>query len=168
MNVVKLLRTRAGVTQARLAELGTTSQPTIAAYEAGRKTPTVRTLDRLTRAVGLALVVDFVAPLTREDRRSLALHRAVAEHLREAPDDVLERARRMLERMRAQHPHARPLLREWDVLLDLPIPELVDVLRDPRPHARTLRQLSPFAGALSAPERASVYRHFALSERQDT
>jgi hypothetical protein len=41
---------------------------------------------------------------------------------------------------------------------------VVDVLLDPHPRARELRQVTPFAGVLSPAERADVYRHFAGSE----
>ncbi len=166
MNLIRRLRRCSGLTQARLAELGGTSQPTIAAYEAGRKSPTLRTLDRLTRAVGLTLAVDFVPPLTREDRRSLALHEAVATRLAEAPDTVRWRARRNLALLHDKHPHASRLWREWKVLLDLSTPDLIDVLRDARPHARELRHVSPFAGVLHAAERAEVYRRFREAEAQ--
>jgi len=166
MNAVQWLRKRAGVTQTRLAELGATSQPTIAAYEADRKSPTLRTLDRLARAVGLTLAVDFVPPLTREDRRSLALHEAVADRLRKTPGAVLQRARRNLALLREKHPRASRLWREWDVLLELPTPDLIDILQDPRPHARELRHVSPFAGVLGPADRAEVYRRFRASEAQ--
>lgn len=164
MNVVKRLRARAGVTQETLAELGETSQPTIAAYEAGRKAPTLRTLERLARAAGLELAVDFVRPLTREDRRSLALHEAVAERLLDSPGPVVEKARRNLRRLREAHPHAERLWAEWDVLLDRAPEDLIDVLRDPHPHARELRHGSPFAGVLEPGERADVYRRFRAEE----
>ncbi len=153
------------MTQATLARLGATSQPAIAAYETGRKTPTLRTLERLARAVGFELAVDFVPPLTREDRRSLALHGAVIERLWVAREELIGRARRTLRLMRSKHPHARPLLREWDVLLDLASPDLAEVLRDPRTHARALRQVSPFAGALTPAKRTEVYRRFQVAER---
>lgn len=164
-NVVRRLRERARVTQARLAELGGTSQPAIAAYEGGRRTPTLDTLARLAAAVDLELAVDFVPPLTREDRRSLFLHEAVAERLEADPDTVIARARRNLERMRRLHPNARALLDEWAVVLGRPVPELADVLRDSRPYARALRHVSPFAGIFSAAERAGLYRQFRATER---
>ena len=168
MNTIKDLRERRGLTQSRLAELGGTSQPTIAAYESGTKSPNLRTLERLARSVGLEAVVDFVPPLTREERRSLALHRAIARRLEQSPDPILRRARRTLEKMRRQHPGARPLLSRWRRLLDRPIEEILEVLVDPRPSARELRHVTPFAGVLTAPERASVYRRFAKrdGERQ--
>ena len=92
MNPIRNLRERRGLTQSRLAELAGTSQPTIAAYEAGTKAPTLGTLRRLAACAGVEAVVDFVPPLSREDRRSLALHRAIAAKLAAEPEATLERA----------------------------------------------------------------------------
>ena len=164
MNEVRLLRRRSGVSQARLAQLAGTSQPTVAAYESGKKTPSLRTLRKLARAVGLEARTVFVPPTTREDRRSLALHEAIAERLLEDPQGVLRRARRTLALAMKRHPGAQALLEEWDLVLGLPLPDLVEVLRDPRPRARELRQVTPFAGVLSASERTRVYRAFEASE----
>lgn len=160
MNPVRTLRERAAVTQAALARAAGTSQPAIAAYEAGRKSPTMSTMERLAAAVGLEAAVDFVPPLTREDRRSLALHRAIAARLAADSPPVLARARRNLERMAAAAPRSQ-LLREWGVLLQRPVPALLPVLSDPAPWARELRQVTPFAGVLTAAERAGVYRSLA-------
>jgi predicted nucleotidyltransferase/DNA-binding XRE family transcriptional regulator len=55
--VIKKARSRAGLTQAQLAEAAGTSQPTIAAYEANRKSPSLSTLDRIVRATGHLLQV---------------------------------------------------------------------------------------------------------------
>jgi transcriptional regulator with XRE-family HTH domain len=163
MNFIRDLRRRGGLTQSQLAESASTSQPTIAAYESGSKSPSLRTLERLAGSVGLEAIVDFVPPLTREDRRSLAVHRAIAERLKEDPEAVLRRARRTLARMSRQHPHARRLLSIWRGILDRPVTEIADVLADPRPLARELRHVTPFAGVLTAQERADVYRRFASS-----
>lgn len=164
MNFVRDLRRRCRLTQSQLAESAKTSQPTIAAYESGRKSPSLRTLERLAASVGLEAIVDFVPPLTREDRRSLAVHRAIAERLEEDPVAVLRRARRTLARMSRQHPHARRLFSIWRGILDRPVAEIAEVLMDPRPLARELRHVTPFAGVLTAPERADVYGHFASSD----
>ena len=164
MNEVRQLRRRSGVSQARLAHLAGTSQPTVAAYESGKRTPSLRTLRKLARAVGLEARTVFVPPTTREDRRSLALHEAIAERLLENPHVVLGRARRTLTLAMKRQPGARALLEEWDFVLGLPLPDLVEVLRDPRPRARELRQVTPFAGVLSASERTRVYRAFEASE----
>ena len=164
MSVVRDLRESAGVTQTELADEAGTSQPTIASYEAGRKSPTLRTLNRLARAVGREVVVSFVPRMTREDRRSLFLHRAIAEVLRRHPDKTIARARRNLARMTELHPGADALLEEWGRLLDRPTEEIVAVMVDPSLHARDMRQVTPFAGALSAKERTRAYRRFAESE----
>ncbi len=150
-----------GVTQAGLAEAAGTSQPTIAAYETGRKSPTLRTIRRLAESVGLAMRVQFHPPLTREDRRSIWLHRAIARRLEEQPRRVLRRARTTLKKMRTANPGARQLVDEWAVLLKRSVPELIPVLTDPGARARELRQVTPFAGVLSAEERAREYGAFA-------
>jgi len=50
-------RSRAGLTQAELAEMTDTSQATVSAYESGGKRPSVDTLERLLAAAGARLVV---------------------------------------------------------------------------------------------------------------
>jgi transcriptional regulator with XRE-family HTH domain len=160
------LRKQARMTQARLARLGGTSQPAIAAYEAGTRSPNLNTIQRLARAASLDMVIDFVPALTREDRRSLALHTAIAEKLRSDPDAVRQRARRTLRLMRRTHPNASEIFDRWTVLLDLPDEYLAEVLVDPRPLARDLRHATPFAGVLSAEERRRVYERFAECEQE--
>lgn len=146
------------MTQQALARAAGTSQPTIAAYEAGRKSPTVHTLQRLAASVGLHAAIEYHTPLTREERRSIELHRAIARRLTADPRAVITLARRNLARMRGRNPHAAPLLREWAVLLDRPIPALVALLTSTAEQARELRHVTPFAGVLSAAERAAAYR----------
>ena len=164
MNSIRALRGLAELTQAELAEAAGTSQPTIAAYETGRKSPTLRTVARLAEAAGLEATVMFHPPLTREDRRSLHLHRAIGRRLEEEPEAVVARARENLVLMRRRHPEAEGLFREWEVLLDRPVRELAPVLTDPGPRARELRHVTPFAGILSAAERTTVYRSFRKEE----
>jgi len=156
------------MTQAALAEAGGTSQPTIAAYEGGDRVPNLRTADRLAAAAGMEMIVDFGPPLTREDRRSLALHEAVAKKLQADPESLIEAAARTLGRMQWVHQNQIPILSHWYALLDLPVEHLIDVLLDPRPFARELRQCTPFAGVLTAGERAEVYRQFREDERRRT
>lgn len=164
MSVVETLRRRAGLTQRALARRAGTSQPTIAAYESGRKSPTLRTLERLARSCGLTAYVVFVPPLTREDRRSLHLHAVVAEKFVIEPDATIAHARHNLATMRSVNPHASPLLDEWKHILDAGVERICAVLVDPGEHARELRQVTPFAGVLTAAERAQVYRSFQRDE----
>ena len=168
MNPVHRLRLTVGLTQQQLATLADTAQSAVAAYESGRKSPMWRTVERLAKAAGCEAEVRFLPLLTREDRRSLALHTAVAARLRQAPDLVLPRARASLARMRALHPGARPLLDDWRLLLRFPLDRLLAVLTDPAQWARDLRHVTPFTGVLAAAERALVYREFAQRERADS
>ena len=69
MDVVNTLlsaRRAAGLTQARLAALGGTSQATVSAYESGRKAPTLATLERLLAATGTRLCADAARHRARE------------------------------------------------------------------------------------------------------
>jgi transcriptional regulator with XRE-family HTH domain len=56
---VRAARRRAGVSQAELARRAHTSQPAIARLEKGQVSPTVISLDRIARALGTELVIDF-------------------------------------------------------------------------------------------------------------
>ena len=163
MNPVRRLRAFTGLSQAALARAAGTSQPTIAAYEANRKAPSIDTLRRLARAVGLEASVEYYPPMTREERRSLALRRAIAERVMADPEATVARARATLKRMVATAPDSAPL-REWRVLLDRPVAALVDIMTDPSPWARELRHVTPFAGLLTAGERTRIYRTFAAEE----
>jgi hypothetical protein len=102
--------------------------------------------------------------MTREERRSLHLHRAIARRLEESPDLVLARAQDTLLLMRGKHPEADQLFLESEVLLDRPLSELLPALIDPSPRGRELRQVTPFAGILTAEERTGVHRSFREEE----
>lgn len=165
MNPVLALRTQARLTQSALAERANTSQPAIAAYEAGRKSPTVRTLERLAHTSGLEAHVVFVSPLTREDRRSLYLHAVISARIAAEPEATIAHARRNLKTMTAAtQGGAMPLLREWRQILNGGVNRVLEVLADPSEHARDLRQVTPFAGVLTTEERQEVYRSFRESE----
>jgi transcriptional regulator with XRE-family HTH domain len=53
--LVRLARSKSGLTQAELAERAGVSQQTVSAYETGRMDPTVTTLLKLVEAAGLEL-----------------------------------------------------------------------------------------------------------------
>ena len=108
--------------------------------------------------------VRVVPPLTREERRSLALHAAIAQKLVAYPVETLARATATLSRMREANPGAARILDEWAGILARPVPVILDILADPAEQARELRHATPFAGLLSPRERADVYRRFARSE----
>lgn len=166
MNVVRRLRAESGLTQSELAERAGTSQPAIASYESGAKAPNLRTLQRLAASVGMDVHISFVPALTREDRRSLLLHEEIGKKLRADPSRAREIALSNLDHMRSLHPWAGELLEKWVDLLNGPLDELTSALIDPSPRFRDLRQVTPFAGVLSAAERAGVYAEFRRLEQR--
>jgi HTH-type transcriptional regulator/antitoxin HipB len=66
-SAVKAARRRSGVSQAELARRAKTSQPSIARLEKGQVSPTVISLDRIARALGTELIIDF-EPLDKSDQ----------------------------------------------------------------------------------------------------
>lgn len=57
---LRLARRRAGLSLRALGERAGTSHSALAAYEAGRKVPSVETFDRIIRAAGFVPSVDLV------------------------------------------------------------------------------------------------------------
>lgn len=105
--------------------------------------------------------------LTRDQRRSLWLHRAIAGRIAEDPERHLRTARRNLGVMMAAHPRGRAAaqLQEWQKLLAGPIGAVLDVLCSPSPDAADLRQNTPFAGVLTDAERSTVLAAFRSATR---
>ncbi len=160
MNSIRLLRTQLGLTQKLLAKKAGTSQATIAHYESGNKSPTLSTLERLAKSLGLEAVVNYVPPLTREDHRSLAYHQAIVIRLKQSFDLIINRAKQNLKKMRKNHPDAEALFDLWQHWLDLPEENLISRVLDPGVLARDMRQVSPFAGTLSPKERFQILQDF--------
>jgi transcriptional regulator with XRE-family HTH domain len=71
-SAVRAARRRAGLSQVELARRAGTSQPSIARLERGMVSPTVISLDRIARALGAELVIDFEAPPSGAGRAPLA------------------------------------------------------------------------------------------------
>ena len=160
MNIVLNLRCQTGITQQELAENGGTSQSTIAAYETGSKSPTLRTVENLARSQNLEMLVTYLPRMTREDKRSLAYHHAIVEVLRNDPVPILRRAIRNVDKLVKMHPGAQILFNQWKDWLRLPPDILASKILDPFPEAREMRQVSPFSGVLSPKQRARILRQF--------
>ncbi|MCP4494924.1 MAG: helix-turn-helix domain-containing protein [Gammaproteobacteria bacterium] len=160
MNIVQSLRYHTGLTQKDFAAMGGTSQSTIAAYETGAKSPTLRTIQNLAQSQGLEIVVTYMPQMSREDRRCLAFHQPIVEILRKDSVNVLKKTKHNLHKLKAMHPGAQILFEQWQVWLALPIESLIAKILDPAPEAREMRQVSPFSGLLSARQRTQVLQHF--------
>lgn len=90
--------------------------------------------------------------------RSLALHRLVGERLDESRlEDAQARVSAWRERGNV-HP---AYVAAWEQILTLPIAELAARIGADTEEMRTLRQSSPFAGALTEPERRFVLDEIA-------
>lgn len=126
----------------------------------GVQRPVARVIrDRQRRAVE-TIDLDRLFPERKRGHRaaelqSLAYHRVVAERL---DGLVVERARRRLQRWRDAgriHPQWGD---EWGDVLSKPLEEIARVISADTPQARSLRQTSPFAGALNEHERRRLVR----------
>jgi transcriptional regulator with XRE-family HTH domain len=93
MDAARLLRrarTDAGLTQRQLADRAGTSQPAVAAVEAGRKQPTVATLSRWLEAAGAGLALETAADLRLRRRgEELVAVLALAQALPYRPSRTL-------------------------------------------------------------------------------
>ncbi len=89
--------------------------------------------------------------------RSIALHAAVAEKLREEPA-LLEKARAKLEEWIARGGRSTSLLIQWRSVLAGSPESVAAFLTDPSEHAAWLRSASPFAGVLDPQARLAILR----------
>lgn len=89
---------------------------------------------------------------------SLALHAVVAGRLRDDPS-LVARARQRVEGWLRDGTVARAYAEAWREILGRPAAEIADLLKDPGERARQLRQASPFAGALDARTRWTIWHH---------
>src|SRR4051812_7325121 len=70
---IRNARLRAGLSQSALAARAGTSQPTVAAYESGRKSPSIETFTRLLAATGVRLALRRATrPVIMPSREQLA------------------------------------------------------------------------------------------------
>lgn len=100
------------------------------------------------------------------EERSIEYHRRIAHRMREDLR-ILDRARERVRAWRRDGSVAPDYAREWDRALALDIEDLCALLVDRGEHARALRQVTPFAGALDPRERWRVWREVRDREAQD-
>ncbi len=90
------------------------------------------------------------------DRRSLALHEAVATRLRSEPE-LIQRARARVTAW-LEEPERHPYAPAWRDLLDSGPEKLCQALISADPMMQTLRQASPFAGAIDSRTRWQILK----------
>jgi hypothetical protein len=100
------------------------------------------------------------------DLRSLAMDPRTAEKLFANPA-LVDRGLANLDRwLKTCSPNVRPVLIEWQALLQRPLPEVISVLQSTDQRATRFRQSSPFAGLLSVSERTEILKRFPIREPQ--
>ncbi|MDQ3645403.1 MAG: helix-turn-helix domain-containing protein [Actinomycetota bacterium] len=99
-NLIKLARHDGGLSQRELAKRAATSQAAIAAYEAGRRSPTLETLTRIVRAAGQDLRIQVVAYDDHDD--------AMAAYEASLPQETRAALERERVRLRRQARRERP------------------------------------------------------------
>ncbi|PWH05345.1 DNA-binding protein [Brachybacterium endophyticum] len=101
--------------------------------------------------------------LTREQEKSLWLHRALLGPLMREPETVLDRARENIRTWQTRHRPdgmASRYLTQWNDVIDGGVDEVAAVLTSPDEHSSELRQNTPFAGVLPDRDRVQVLRSF--------
>lgn len=147
------------------ALLGSSRQHVVDLCVSGRLPYQLAGVHRRVRQEDVEAFRDSGRGLTRDQLRSLWLHRAVAGKLALDPPRVLGKARRNLQRMRQAHPGGRVQadFDAWEQLLDGPLERLFDTLTSASPRAIGLRQNTPFAGVLTSAERSKALAAFRAS-----
>ncbi len=100
--------------------------------------------------------------LTRDQERSLWLHRAVTGRLVIDPRATMAKARTNIDKLAKIHTGtlAGRYVERWQALLDQGADAVLEVLTSTAPEAIELRQNSPFAGVLQDDERQACLRAF--------
>jgi excisionase family DNA binding protein len=101
--------------------------------------------------------------LSREQEKSLWLHRAVLGRLMVEPTDVLDTARQNIHDWKPGHRSdgmSAHYLDVWEQIVDAGVDAVVPVLTGEDQASSDLRQNSPFAGVLPDVERRQVLRSF--------
>jgi transcriptional regulator with XRE-family HTH domain len=179
--VVRAERLRRDLDQRHVAELAGVGLSALRRLEAGQGS-TLRTTFAVLDALDLRVAVPAsseVGPrrrapglpaspagLTRrEERTSWHLHRAVAAKLytTKERERVLRTARANLALLRrnVRGPQAHAWLDRWQEALDGPVVDLMTLMLATTPEGVDMRQVSPFAGALSQDERLAAIRRAA-------
>lgn len=91
----------------------------------------------------------------RIEARSLAMHRAIAEKLRNNPG-LLEAAAENIRRWRRQGVDVSAFA-EWEAILGRGVEETVRMMTDPSENAARMRQSTPFTGVLTPKERRRFF-----------
>ena len=103
---------------------------------------------------------DRGGPMTRDQIRSLWLHRVAAGRVARAPERSLAKARRRLRVLLSGEPAGRHWLEDWAALLRDGPEAVMRTMVSTDPRARELRQDSPWLSLLTDAERTATIEAF--------
>jgi hypothetical protein len=95
----------------------------------------------------------------RLDRRSLALHRAIAGKLRADPA-LIAIALENLDRWSLKRGRSQPYWDAWREILSRPLAQVLDLMVENSERMAAMRQATPFAGILAPKKRWAIYEEF--------
>ena len=152
------IRYLSGLSQRQLALRAKTSSATMSNYETGKIEPMLSTLVRLADAAGVDLVVEIQPRLTKRERRSLELHKAVAKKFAANPTAIRQKALTNIAHMRGVHNDGSSdiYFDAWESVLGGTDVQVMEVLTSSSQRARMLQHVSPFAGVLTNDERREI------------
>lgn len=163
---ISTVMTPAGRREIPLAELVRLLEDVERARDEGESRPVSSVIKERSRRSADTIDIDRLLP-RRSGRghrtaelQSLAYHRLVAEQLDE---DVIDEARRRLDRWRRNGRIDSRWAQAWERILAMPLEQAAKAISADTPRARELRQTSPFAGVLTPQERKRLVR--AVEER---
>lgn len=99
-------------------------------------------------------------PMTRDQVRTLWLHRVAAARVARAPGKSIGIGRRRLRRLLSGEPAGRRWLEEWAALMREGPEAVMRQMVSTTPHARELRQNSPWLSLLTRTEREATLQAF--------
>lgn len=163
VSIIRQARERRGIGVRQLARLAQVTPGAVTQWENSELRGRIRpaTLERALQAMGTSTRAEHPVNHTgklerREDRVTLELHRAIAQHLVGSPMTVLQTAAENIAalRLRVRGAEAQSWLDEWQHLIEnAQVGALVDVLLGTDTRSISMRQTSPFAGVITEEER---------------
>ncbi len=100
------------------------------------------------------------------DQRSLALHRLIADRIRQDPV-LFDKPRQTLARWRTVvSQNSQPYVQDWLQLIDSGMDVCLSVATQESERAAALRQTSPFCGVLTHKERFAFFKNWAKEHHE--
>jgi len=104
----------------------------------------------------------------RADKRSRALHRAIAKKLRTNPD-LWDIPKKNLARWKHTEGGLPPALMEWEHILNTKTKEqILAILESDSEESTRLRSSSPFVGILSQKERNKIFEFYRFGGKKES